>query len=68
MNPYLKLLKMMDKIKEFFQDILNELRDISYNNSPERKEFAIERLEAHRQFMKNKRALSPYLHPETRDD
>jgi hypothetical protein len=59
---------MINKIKEFFEDILNSLRDTSYNHSIDRKEFAIKRLTAHREYMKNKRSLNPYLHPETWED
>ena len=58
----------MNKIKEFFEDTLNWLRDTSYNHSPERREFAVRRLTAHREYMKNKRSLNPYLHPETWGD
>ena len=58
---------MMDRIKEFFQEILNELRDISYNNSPERMEWAAIRLEGHRKYMRNNARWSPYLHEDEWD-
>ena len=58
---------MMDRIKEFFEEILYELRDISYNNSPERREFAIERIEGHRKYMRNETRWSPYLHEDEWD-
>tara|TARA_B100001559_G_C16482948_1_gene614665 strand:+ start:812 stop:991 length:180 start_codon:yes stop_codon:yes gene_type:complete len=59
---------MIDKIKEFFSSYLNHLRDVSYNHSIDRKQFAIKRLTAHREYMNKKRNLNPYLHPETWDD
>jgi len=58
---------MIDNIKEFFQEMLSELRDISYNNSPERREFAVERLEGHRKYMRNETRWSPYLHEDEWD-
>jgi hypothetical protein len=58
---------MIDKIKELFQEILNELRDTSYNHSPERLEFAKLRLGHHREFMRNERRWSPYLHEDEWD-
>jgi len=58
----------MNNIKEFISSYLDHLRDLSYNHSIDRKEFAIKRLTAHREYMKNKRSLNPYLHPETWED
>jgi hypothetical protein len=58
----------MNKIKEFIHSYLEYLRNLSYEHSEDRREFAIERLRAHREYMKNKKSLNPYLHPETWDD
>ena len=51
----------MDKIKEFFEDVLNDLRNISYRNSTERAEFATVRLLHHREHMDGKRRWNPYI-------
>ena len=53
---------MIDNIKDFFQDILSELRDISHRHSPERREFAIDRLNDHRKYMRYETKINPYLH------
>jgi len=52
----------MNKIKEFFEDILNQLRDTSFNHSIERYELAKERLTDHRRYMNNEIRWNPYLH------
>ena len=57
----------MNKIKEFFEDTLNWLRDTSYHHSPERRVFAELRLSCHRKFMNHETKWSPYLHPEEWD-
>jgi hypothetical protein len=54
----------MNRIKEFFEDILDELRNISYNHSEERREFASLRLKHHREYMKGFTKINPYLHEE----
>ena len=55
----------MNKIKEFFEDILNSLRDTAYAHSEERREFAKTKLLAHKFYMDGFRKTSPYLHPDT---
>ena len=55
----------MDRIKEFFQEILSELRDLSYNHSEERRKFAESKLLAHKFYMQGFRKTTPYLHPDT---
>ena len=57
----------MNRIKEFFEETLNELRDVSYNNSLERMEWAVTRLEGHRKYMRNEARWSPYIHPDEWD-
>jgi len=51
----------MNKIKEFFEDLLNSLRDTSYNHSEERREFAIRRLSAYRDHMSGHARWNPYI-------
>jgi len=53
---------MINNIKQFFEDILNELRNISYNHSEERREFAIRRIKGHRDYMSGHTRWDPYLH------
>lgn len=53
---------MMDKIKEFFKEILDSLRDTSYAHSEERREFAILRLKGHRDQMAGLTRFNPYIH------
>ena len=55
---------MIDKIKEFFEDTLNWLRDTSYDHSTERREFAISRIKGHKEYMGGFSRFSPYLHPD----
>ena len=52
----------MNKIKEFFEDILNSLRNTAYLHSEERREFAILRLKGHRDYMAGLTRYDPYLH------
>ena len=52
----------MNKIKELIEDTLNWLRDTSYNHSAERREFAIARMQGHRNYMAGLTRFSPYLH------
>jgi len=52
----------MNKIKQFFEDILNSLRDTSYNHSEERREFAIRRLSDYRDYMSGHARWNPYIH------
>ena len=52
----------MNKIKEFFENILNSLRDTAYAHSEERREFAVRRLQSHRDYMKGFTRFNPYLH------
>ena len=58
----------MNKIKEFFEDILNSLRDTAYAHSEERREFAKTKLLAHKFYMEGFRKTSPYLHPDDWQD
>ena len=51
----------MNKIKEFFEDILNSLRDTAYSHSEERREFAVRRLKGHRDNMAGLTRFNPYL-------
>ena len=59
---------MMDRIKEFFEEILSELRELSYRNSEENIEFTKSKLLAHRQYMEGFRRYGPYTHPDTWQD
>lgn len=52
----------MNKIKEFFEGTLNWLRDTSYHHSPERREFAVRRLNGHKDYMEGFSRFNPYLH------
>ncbi len=52
----------MNKIKQFFEDILNSLRDTSYNHSEERREFALSRIKGHKDYMEGFSRFDPYLH------
>ena len=49
-------------MKQFFKDILNHLRDVSYNASSERAQWAAERLAGHRAYMEGYSRFNPYLH------
>ena len=51
-------------MKEFINDILNWLRDTSYNASPERAEWAAKRLAGHRAYMTGYKRTNPYLDPD----
>ena len=55
-------------MKQFFNDILNHLRNLSYDNSEERREFAKTKLIAHRGYMEGYRKTTPFLHPDTWQD
>ena len=52
----------MNRIKEFFEDILNSLRDTSYNHSEERREFALRRIQGHKDYMGGYSRFDPYIH------
>ena len=52
----------MNKIKEFFEEILNSLRETAYSHSEERREFAVRRIEGQKKFMDGFTKFSPYLH------
>ena len=52
-------------MKEFFENILNSLRDTAYSHSEERREFAKTKLLAHKFYMEGFRKTTPYLHPDT---
>jgi len=52
----------MNKIKQFFEDLLNSLRDTSYNHSEERREFAARRIQGHKNFMSGHARWDPYIH------
>ena len=49
-------------MKELFERYLNHLRDLSYNHSEERREFAENKLIAHRFYMEGFRKTTPFLH------
>ena len=57
----------MNKIKEFFEDILNSLRDTAYSHSEERREFAVRRLKGHKDYMEGFSRFNPYLHEDEWD-
>ena len=50
----------MDKIKEFFEDILDSLRNTAYLHSEERREFAVRRLKGHRDNLEGLTRFNPY--------
>ena len=54
---------MIDRIRDFFEELQIEWEEWMWKNSPERKELARLRLAAHRLAMKEGRN-SPYTHPE----
>ena len=58
----------MSKLVELYKRYLNYLRDLSYDNSDERREFAKIKLIAHRGYMEGYRKTTPYLHPDTWQD
>lgn len=51
-------------ILSFLTEYLNYLRDLSYNHSEERREFAKTKILAHRFYMEGHRKTSPFLHPD----
>ena len=55
---------MKTAIASFFERYLNYLRDLSYDHSEERREFAQNKLIAHRGYMEGFRKTSPYVHPD----
>jgi hypothetical protein len=55
-------------MKELFERYLNRLRDLSYDNSEERREFAKNKVLAHKFYMEGFRKTSPYLHPDNWQD
>jgi len=52
----------MNRIKEFFEEILNSLRNTAYAHSDERREFAVRRIKGQKDYMANLTRFSPYLH------
>ena len=48
-------------MKEFFEDILNSLRYTAHLHSEERREFAVRRLNGHRDNMAGLTRFNPYL-------
>ena len=58
----------MNNIKEFIQSYLEYLRNLSYENSDERREFAENKLLAHKFYMEGLRKTSPYIHPDDWQD
>ncbi len=52
----------MNKIKEFFEEILSSLRDTAYTHSEERREFAVRRINGHKDFMEGYSRFDPYIH------
>ena len=58
----------MDNIREIIRSYLDYLRDLSYTHSEERREFAQNKLIAHRFYMEGFRKTSPYLHPDDWQD
>jgi hypothetical protein len=53
------------EIPSFLTDYANYLKDLSYDNSEERKQFAESKLLAHKFYMQGFRKTTPYLHPDT---
>jgi len=53
---------VITQIIDTWNDILNRLRDISYQHSPERREFALKRIEGHQRHMTGHSRYDPYLH------
>jgi hypothetical protein len=58
----------MPKLVELYKRYLNYLRDLSYDNSEENREFVRNKLIAHRGYMEGYRKTTPYLHPDTWQD
>ena len=56
------------EIPSFLTDYANYLRDLSYRHSDERREFAENKLLAHKFYMEGFRKTSPYLHPDAWQD
>ena len=52
----------MNKIKEFFENILDSLRNTAYEHSEERREFAVRRIKGQKDYMTNLTRFSPYIH------
>ena len=59
---------MVGEITQTIESYFNYLRDLSYDNSDERREFAKTKLIAHRAYMAGYRKTTPYLHPDTWQD
>jgi len=55
-------------MKELIERYLNYLRNLSYDHSEERREFAKTKLIAHRFYMEGFRKTTPYLHPDSWQD
>jgi len=51
---------MINNTEEFFEDILDSLRNTAYLHSEERREFAILRLKGHRDHMAGLTRFNPY--------
>ncbi len=58
----------MDKLLKPFRNYLDYLRDLSHRSSSTYRELAIERLQAHREYMNHRRRYNPYIHPEEWDN
>jgi len=55
-------------LKKLFEKYLNFLRNLSYNHSQERREFAKIKLIAHLAYMQGYRKTTPFLHPDNWQD
>ncbi len=55
-------------MKQLLQKYLSYLRDLSYNHSEERREFAKIKLIAHLGYMEGYRKTTPFLHPDIWQD
>ena len=59
---------MVGEITQTIKSYLDYLRDLSYIHSEERREFAQNKLIAHRFYMEGFRKTTPYLHPDDWQD
>lgn len=53
------------EIPSFLTDYVDHLRNLSYDHSDERRQFAESKLLAHKFYMQGFRKTTPYLHPDT---
>ena len=63
-------LPSLDKVKEFWEELKIWHEEMQWNNSPERRELAVKRLEALRVYTHQApggKLKNPYIHPEEYD-